>query len=419
MNTMPPTKNQPITQPDEAASLQEWVDWFYRSFLPHWIARAQDPQGFGFYDLLDDTGAPAQHDKRTLLAQSRLLFTFSHLALKSGDQKFYEAAEHAREALRAFEKAPGRYSRARTAEKQATNNPEDNLALSYDQSFVLLGLSTWGRLSSDSHANADLETCWLAIENHLFDKATGLLLEYDELPNPGQPNAPKRAQNPHMHLYEAALQTYEMTNHRIWLERAGRIRSKGLEYFYDQDSGTITEFLTPNLNELAARDGQRREIGHQCEWAWLLYREIELAGDCTLTDLAGERSTKTIADALLAFADNHGFASTGPLQGAALDAVSANTDWQEDTFLLWPQTEAIKTYAIRKENPEYAASARHLMLLVFKQYFANHAMFVNQLDATGKPLWTDALSRLLYHLVLALTEGDRAGLWKTPTTNEC
>lgn len=392
-------------QPIGTASTQEWVDWFYESFLPGWIERAQDPGGFGFYDLLDQHGQPLQTNRRTLLAQARLLFTFSHLALKTGNSIFHDAARIAYDALPAFRKTSGNYCRARDANKQHTVELEDNLATSYDQSFVILGLSTWAKLNPDSNIEQELETCWSAIENHLTDTRTGLLLEHDNLTDPTRPSAPNRAQNPHMHLYEAALQAYEMTQRSIWLERAKQMRSKGLEYFYDQTTGTIIEFIAPDLSTPANRIGQRREIGHQCEWAWLLCREAELGGDTTVRDIANQ---------LLAFADSHGFASTGAMQGAAFDALAADKSWCEEQFLLWPQTEAVKTYAIRKDHLDHAQNARHLMLLIFERYFANQPAFVNQLDNSGKPLWSEALSRLLYHLVLALTEGERAGLWKNP-----
>lgn len=393
-------------QPTETATTQEWVDWFYESFLPSWIERANDSDGFGFYDLLDQNAQPLQHNRRTVLAQARLLFTFSHLALITGSTVFHDAARVARDALPVFEKSPGSYSRARAANKQHTGNTEDNLAMSYDQCFVILGLCTWGKLNPKDNIDQELEACWSALETNLTDNATGLLLEHDNLTDPTHPSAPPRAQNPHMHLYEATLQAYEMTERSIWLERAKQMRTKGLEYFYDQNTGTIIEFIAPDLSTLKEPDGQRREVGHQCEWAWLLYREAELGGDTSVCDIANN---------LLTFADNHGFALNGVMQGAAFDAVSSDNSWHEDQFLLWPQTEAIKTFAIRKDQADHANNAKHLMLLVFKRYFANHSAFVNQLDNTGKPLWSEALSRLLYHIVLALTEGARAGLWKTPT----
>ena len=209
-----------------------------------------------------------------------------------------------------------------------------------------------------------------------------------------------------MHLYEAALQAFEMTGKAIWLDRAKKIRAKGLEFFFDTKSGTIVEFIAPDLATLPGRDGQRREIGHQCEWAWLLLREIELGGDPDMTD---------ITNRLLSFADQHGFAETGPMKGAAFDAVAADTTWREDQFLLWPQTEALKTYAARAHDPEHAEKARALTRLIFQRYFANRAAFANQLDEGGTALWPDALSRLHYHLVLALTEGAKAGLWDGPS----
>ena len=107
----------------------------------------------------------------------------------------------------------------------------------------------------------------------------------------------------------------------------------------------------------------------------------------------------------------------GEVRGAAHDAVAADGAWREECFLLWPQTEAIKAYVAQHlvGGATAGAKAQALLALVFDRYFAGRAAFVNQLDATGAVLWPDALSRLLYHLVLALTEGAGAGLWPGPT----
>ena len=322
--------------------MQEWVDWFVSQFLPAWIERARDPHGFGFYDALDENGQPLHPDRRTVLAQARLLFTFSHLALLTHNDAFQQAACVARESLSAFRKSAGSYCRARAGDKRLTDNADDNVATSYDQCFVILGLCTFGKLQPDKDIDSELDACWQFIESHLIDDATGLLLEHDEITEPSHAGSPCRAQNPHMHLFEAALQAYEMTGHTRWLDRAKQMRSKGLEYFYDQETGTLIEFIAPDLAPLTGRDGKRREIGHQCEWAWLLYREAELGGDSSVTE---------IADNLLAFADDTGFVTTGTMQGAAFDAVSSDRSWREKTFLLWPQTEAVKTFAIRKDKP--------------------------------------------------------------------
>lgn len=400
----------PITssQPNRDASVNEWIGWFWTSFVPGWIDRARATNGIGFFDLLDADGKPAQINRRTILAQARLLFTFSHLALISKNPSYHEVARVAREAVRAFRKSPGLYCLARAANGQPTGDPADELARSYDQSFVILGLATWGRLQAAAVRGEDkleLEACWAALENQLTDPATGLLLEHDGVTDPSASSAPRRAQNPHMHSYEAALQVHEMTGDQVWLERAAKMRAKGLEYFFDQTSGTIIEFLTPDLSPLPGREGERREIGHQCEWAWLLRREAALGGDPSMRDIAAR---------LLSFADQDGFAQTGVMQGAAFDAIAADANWREEKFLLWPQTEAIKAHALRAEKSDHAQKATELVLLIFQQYFAGRAAYANQLDVEGQVLWSDALSRLFYHIVLSFTEGARAGLWKNP-----
>jgi mannose-6-phosphate isomerase len=80
---------------------------------------------------------------------------------------------------------------------------------------------------------------------------------------------------------------------------------------------------------------------------------------------------------------------------------------------MWPQTEAIKVYAIRHIAGDEAAGkqAQTLLCLMFEHWFADHPVWVNRVSDTGEVIWPEALTRLFYHLVIALTEGARAGLW--------
>ena len=395
-------------QPADDARLEDWVDWLWNTFLPAWVDHAQEPDRIGFLDALDDVGAPVVPDQRTILAQARLLYTFSHLALLSDHPSYHKAARIAREAVRFFRISPGLYCVASTAAGEPTGYAGDRQARSYDQSFVIMGLSTWAKLHPGEDEE-ELTACWHALEQYLTDPETGLLLEHNNVNAPSAPTAPRRAQNPHMHNYEAALQAYEMTGEGAWLDRAARMRAKGLEFFFDDASGTIREFIAPDLEQLTGRNGQYREIGHQYEWAWLLLREAELGGD---------PSTKQIAERLLRFADAHGIAQSGCMQGGAFDAVSAELDWRDETFLLWPQTEAIKSHAVRSDRGQYAKQARALALLTFSKYFAGRNAFTNQVDEQGQTIWDESLSRLLYHVVLGFTEGARAGLWAGPKAKQ-
>ena len=383
--------------PQSGFDAEGWANWFWADYLPVWLDCVQDPKG-GVFDLLNAVGHPSEDTSKTVLAQARTLFTLSHLALLSSHPELTEAAGRQATYLLRFRKRPGLYRRALGRDGLPNGHAADEIACSYDQTFVILGLVTWNRLSPAPDLAAEIEACWEVVTTTLTDPATGLLRNDDAA------TASNPAQNPHMHLYEACLQAHEMTGEARWLTRATSLRALALRHFFDQDSGSIAEVLTADLRPLSGSDGLRREPGHQCEWAWLLDREADLGGDPELRDTARR---------LMAFADRHGFVQSGPLKGAAYDAVSSTGAVMDETHLLWPQTEAIKIFATHHigGDPVSGARAKALLCLMFEGWFAGRPTFVNQLDSKGTTLWPEALTRLFYHLALALTEGARAGLW--------
>jgi mannose-6-phosphate isomerase len=238
----------------------DWASWFWDAFFAAWLASVQDGDD-GVFDALDESGKPDPGAGKSLLAQARTLFTVSHLGLLSGDPKFANAAQKIAAFMEHFRKARGLYRNKINRDGTIPANAADDATRSYDLTFVILGLVTWNKLSPSEDSVALIDDCWRALQSELTDHSTGLLLNDDT----GTPSNP--AQNPHMHLYEASLQAYQMTNEAVWLERAARLREIGLRHFMDDKTGSIAEFLTPDLQPLPGEQGQRREIGHQCEWA--------------------------------------------------------------------------------------------------------------------------------------------------------
>lgn len=391
----PPTTTLNTAAPRR--DVQYWSTWFWGDFFTDWLGRVQNGEA-GVFDALDANGSPDITASKSLLAQARTLFTLSHVALLSSDPGLVSAARKQVVFLAHFRKARGLYRCKANRDGSPTGKAEDEAAGSYDHAFIILGLVTWNRVSPSDETSLLIDDCWEALQSQLTDPATGLLRNDDICAN----TTP--AQNPHMHLYEACLQANRMTDDPIWLTRAADLRALVLKHFMDRDSGSIAEFLTPDLQPLPGAEGLRREIGHQCEWAWLLLEEAELAGNADL----GIPATQ-----LMDFANHYGFAHDGLLKGAAVDAVSPNGDVMENSFLLWPQTEAIKILALKHMagDPQAGERARALMCLMFENWFADRPTFVNQLDTEGNSQWSEALTRLMYHLVLAMTEGARAKLW--------
>ncbi|MEZ5797803.1 MAG: AGE family epimerase/isomerase [Paracoccaceae bacterium] len=387
-----------MTPPPAPAGLsaEGWALWFRDVFVPGWLARVAHPAG-GVCDHLGADGRPDTGAPQTVLALSRSLFTLSHLAQLSGDAALTAGAGRLAAALPRYRKAPGLYRQAVDGDAAAAPDPALEVARSYDQSFVLLALATWNRLQPGQEQ--EIEAIWAALTRPLCDPATGLLRNDDSAAP-----APDPAQNPHMHLYEACLQAAEMSGSALWLDRAAGIRARALRHFLDPETGSIAEFLAPDLSPLPGPQGARREPGHQYEWAWLLRREVELGGDPAVGGVAAR---------LMDFAGRHGHAQSGPMRGAVFDAVAPDGGVIEDSFLLWPQTEAIKALAQSHIAGATGAGdrARSLLVLMFERWFAGRPAHVNRLDARGGCLWPQALTRLFYHLALALSEGGRAGLW--------
>src|SRR5690606_29667523 len=105
----------------------------------------------------------------------------------------------------------------------------------------------------------------------------------------------------------------------------------------------------------------------------------------------------------------------GLLDGAVFDAVDADGEIVEASHLLWPLTEAGKLACLLHLAGVEGARDRSkdIETLIFSRFFASDRVnWVNQLDGSGTILWPDALSRMIYHVLLFVTEGARVGLWK-------
>ncbi|MBL0935124.1 MAG: AGE family epimerase/isomerase [Rhizobiaceae bacterium] len=384
---------------------------FATSFVPRWLEFARDAVHGGVFDRLDMEGRPVAGDPKTTLVLARVAFTLAHLHLATGDTRLLDAAREVHGFLdRHLRDEDGgyRFSVARDGSRLA--GPASRLRRSYDQSFVLLALVTLRKAAPDAVDPARIDDCWRFISTRLTDPSDGSLFEDDVMAAAGARPGDLRAQNPHMHMFEALLQAFEMTGEPVWLDRARPMLELARRHFIDPETGAVREFVGYDLKPFDGVEGERREPGHQYEWAWLLHR---------FADLSGEEDVRKLALPMTAFAERHGLRSAGAMAGVPFDALGADGWVSEDTHLLWPLTEAGKLSAalyLATGDEAHAVRARDLAAIMFARYFAPAAqsgrpVWFNRLDGEGRPVWAEALSRLLYHVAIFVTEGARAGLW--------
>ncbi|ELR64430.1 Mannose-6-phosphate isomerase [Photobacterium marinum] len=77
----------------------------------------------------------------------------------------------------------------------------------------------------------------------------------------------QKGQNPHMHLFEALIVSFELTDNALWLERAKAPYQLFENHFLQQNH--MTEFFDAEF-KLGPQTGTHIDPGHHYEWIWLL-----------------------------------------------------------------------------------------------------------------------------------------------------
>ncbi len=303
-----------------------------------WLRALEDETGFA-ESVID--GAAIRGAAPTGVTQSRLGYCWSHLALLYPHQ-----SDFARAAGKSF---------------QLELPPESDFRV-YDQSFCLLFMAWYFKITSERAALGLLKDRYSAIERHLDDAGVGGF---------GPQPAGMRSHNPYMHLLEALLAAFKNTQDEYWLVQARRIEELFFTRLLDRKRGIVFEFRNPDWS--VASDG-RVEIGHQLEWSTLL---LELGHPC---------------GRLTEFAFRHGFEN-----GLAIDAVDAAGNPVDRSKLLWVQTEAARALPGDRALEHWKLIRRHF-------FRANGWSWYNRLASDGTPVEEPSNARLLYHVVAAAAE---------------
>ncbi len=203
----------------------------------------------------------------------------------------------------------------------------DDTADLYDTAFALMALAEAATVMDDPAPTLAVASDILArLDELMKDEAAGGYAE--ALPPPDL-----RAQNPHMHLFEACLALHEADPSGDHLERAGILRALFQDRFMAGASGLLAERFGPGWSPL--EDDGPFEPGHHFEWAWLLARHARL------TSTSPPPEAGRLYDfAVMACSKNGHIPQSCDASGHPVDA-SRRT---------WPQTEALKAYLCMTEK---------------------------------------------------------------------
>jgi mannose-6-phosphate isomerase len=205
-------------------------------------------------------------------------------------------------------------------------------------------------------------------------------------------------QNPHMHLFEAALELEDAFGSRPAGALADRLHGLFRDRMIFEAAKALPELHDENWTPIETPEAVF-EPGHHFEWMWLLNRYSARSGK-DVRALVGLLSERAWAEGL----DQH---------GAAIESVEIGTGRRLESRRCWGSCEGLKAaatdfavgrdrLAARDRATGFARSLGHAFLgRPFR------AGWVDRIDAKGLPLVDFVPASTLYHLTSAIVEGDR------------
>lgn len=367
---------------DCAASARRWL---FSDFFPFWAERGPHPRG-GFRERLDLDGRPRDDAVGRVRVQARQTYVFARAALCgwAPDEAVALVERGVDSMLGPCRRSDGLFGYMVEIGRGLSDDRPDL----YDNAFCVMALAWAARALERPRLLDELALTLERIDEALAHDAGGW--------RESIPQRTPRRQNPHMHMFEAALAVRDAGRHDLAEPRLEEVRALMCKHFFDAQSGRLLEYFSDDWAPVADEAVQRIEPGHEFEWAWLISQD---AAD----DL------KAIADRLYEHAcacrDEYGFVGQSHrLNGALFDASKR----------AWPQTEALRAHVVRAETGDAEAAADAVRLYgAFQTMYLDSAPpggWIDHFDSDDAPIVRDMTAATGYHVVGAYLELIRAAL---------
>lgn len=363
--------------------------WLFESGLPLWLEGEGFDANTGLFAERLDAEGKSQPLNRRLRVQARQAYVCAEAAALGWNGNWRAPLEAAVLTLTKGGRRPdGSYVHLLSPQGDVVDDRADL----YDHAFGQFALAKAAIALDRPDLQTVIEDGWQWLDDHWSDPAGG----YHE----GEiVSADMRRQNPHMHLFEAALALHEAFPDSSGMERSRGFARLFAQRFFDEGSGALPEYFDADWSPLPGDLGRVTEPGHQFEWAWLLRR---------YADVSGEDGVRGIADRLIAHGRDHG---VDPFRGVAINEVWIDGSIKSAAARLWPQTERLKgaVSGLRLdpigESQEASAALEGLFLYLDKP---KPGLWRDMQESDGRFDGEGSPASSLYHIACAMGELCRA-----------
>jgi mannose 2-epimerase len=390
--------------------------------LPFWTTRMKDSKNGGFITHFDRDGNDTGEDEKSLIAQTRSVYTLSSAHRAGyGEGEYADMARHGVDFLidKMWDKENGGFfwTMNRKGDVQIDKK------ILYGHSFVIYALSEYTLATNDPRGREYAEKVFDLVQKYCADTMYGGYWEMFHrdwtLCGPGSQGGDRKTLDVHMHLMEAYTTLYECTGlelHRrklleiinILLQRIiHQVYKTGIPQFFEDWS--VAEQIKFDIvwgwdrfseEGLKGNATDNTSYGHNAEFAWLLLHALEILK----IDWEGYRDhVKTILDHTV---DNGidseygGVYVEGPHSGGVYD--------REKEF--WQQAEVmigmLDGFRLLKDK-KYWNAYKNVHRFVFdKMVNKGVGEWYPLLKRNGEPIWTHMSHswKVNYHTVRSMIQ---------------
>jgi mannose/cellobiose epimerase-like protein (N-acyl-D-glucosamine 2-epimerase family) len=361
--------------------------WLLTEAAPLWARVGVDAVSGAFVEKIDDDFTPTPSPRRARV-QPRQVYAFAEAAALGWGAPWREIVQRGLAAFETRYHRPDGLYRALVSE---AGEPLEETARLYDQAFALFGLAAAYRVLPEDVRLPNRALTLLGVIQTRFGRGGAGLASALDAPEP-------LLSNPHMHMLEACLAWYDLTQANPWLEQTDAIAKLALTRFISRETGALLETFDAHWAPAPGLLGRIVEPGHQFEWAWLLMRWGDLRHSSAAI-AAGRR--------LLEIGERHG---CDPVRGVSMNALLDDFTLHDGAARLWPQTERIKAGALAAalgDDTGWEVACRGAAGLIGYLEAAPSGLWRDSMTADGDYVVEPAPASSFYHIVCAIAELDR------------
>ncbi len=266
--------------------------------LPFWVTRIKDEKNGGFITHFDEKGNDTGEDEKSLIAQTRSIFTLSSAHRAGyGEGRLAELAAHGMDYLidKMWDKEHGGFYWMTDRSGKVKNDQK----IIYGHSFAIYSLSEYTLATGDERGRHYAEAVFDLLQKYCVDTMYGGYWEMFhrdwQLCGPGSQGGDRKTLDVHMHLMEAFTTLYELTGLEVHRRKLLEIIELLLTRIIHPEYKTgIPQFfrnwsVAPQIKfdiiwgwDRFSEDGQKGHAtdntcyGHNAEFAWLLLHALDI-----------------------------------------------------------------------------------------------------------------------------------------------